>query len=133
MMEISDEFVELTVRILLVIVTVTWGVVLWRAGRTDSMPNFTWRNLISTRDGYPDRVALMELGIWLATIAVLIIGVLRKVPDLATLLGIAVAAFTIRGGAAAVTHAMNPPAPPVTGLVVETDTVTREKKTEKKK
>jgi len=125
----TDELTELIIRVLIVIITITWGVVLWRAEQSDAMPNFTWRNLISTRDGYPDRVALMELGIWLATIAVLIIGVLRKVNDLSTILGIAVAAFTIRGGAAAVTYAMNPAPPGITTTKIDSSsTVVTSKK-----
>ena len=51
----------------------------------------------------------MELGAWGAMSAVIIIAVLRNAAELATLCGIYVGAFTLRGAAASVTKAMNPP------------------------
>ncbi len=105
----DPELKELIVRVLIVIVTVTWGVMLWRTEVSEATPNFTWRNLISNKEGYPDRVAIMEIGAWLAMTAVIIIAVLRSAHELATLCGIYVGAFTLRGGTAAWTKAANPP------------------------
>ena len=105
----SDDLIELTGRVLIVCLSVTWLVILWRADRNEAMPNFSFRNLIATKDGYPDRVAIMELGAWGAMSAVIIIAVLRNAVELATLCGIYVGAFTLRGAAASVTKAMNQP------------------------
>ena len=115
----SDDLTELIARILIVIVTVTWGVLLWRTEQSDKAPNFTWRNLVSTKEGYPDRVAIMELGSWVAMTAVVIIATLRAATELATLCGIYIAAFTLRGGTAAWVKATNPP--PVGSSTVQTD------------
>ena len=129
----SDDTLELAVRILITCVSVTWLVILWRADQSAAMPNFGFRNLISTKEGYPDRVAIMELGAWLAMSAVIVIAVLRSATELATLCGIYVGAFTLRGAAASVTHAMSPPTPAVPGVVTTTDTTVHSKETKKGK
>lgn len=104
----SEETRELVIRLMIACVAVTWMVILWRMDQNDAMPNFSFRNLIATRDGYPDRVAVMELGAWLAMSSVILIAVLRSSTEISMLCGIYVSAFTLRGAAASITKAMKP-------------------------
>ncbi len=115
----SEELTELIIRVFIICVAVTWLVIVWRMDQSEAMPNFSFKNLIATRDGYPDRAAVMELGAWLAMTAVIIIAVLRTASELATLCGIYVGAFTLRGGASAWIHATKPQTP---GKTVTTQT-----------
>lgn len=62
----SEELRALAIRALIVCVAVTWLVVLWRAHRDPGLKNFSVPALIMTKDGFIDRVALMELGSWFA-------------------------------------------------------------------
>ena len=73
----SEEARELIVRLMIVCVAVTWLVILWRMDQSDKMPNFSFRNLIATRDGYPDRVAVMEIGAFLGMTGALVVLTLR--------------------------------------------------------
>jgi len=106
----TEELRELAIRALIVCVSVTWLVILWRADKNPELPNFSFRALISTRDGYPDRVAIMELGSWIAFTVVLVVLTLR---DRLTewFCGIYVFAFVVRGAHAAYLKATNPPEP----------------------
>ena len=68
----SDDLRDLAIRALIVCVALTWLVVLWRAHRDPALKNFSIPALIMTRDGFIDRVALMELGTWFAMTLTLI-------------------------------------------------------------
>ncbi len=68
----TDELRELAVRVLIACVAVTWLVILWRSHRDPRLVNFSFPGLIMTREGYIDRVALMELGSWITMTLLLI-------------------------------------------------------------
>ena len=104
----SDELRELVIRLMIVCAAVSWLVILWRMDQSAAMPNFSFRNLIATRDGYPARVAVMEIGSWLAMSSVILIAVLRSNSEIATLCGIYVAAFVARSMHSAYLKAVNP-------------------------
>lgn len=69
----SDDLRELAIRALIACVTVTWLVVLWRGNRDPAMKHFSFQGLIMTRDGFIDRVAVMELGSWIVLSLVVIV------------------------------------------------------------
>ena len=104
----SEEARELVVRLMIVCAAVSWLVILWRMDANEAMPNFGFRNLVATRDGYPDRVAIMELGSWLAMSSVILIAVLRNNSEIAALCGIYIGAFALRGAHSAYLHATKP-------------------------
>jgi hypothetical protein len=107
----SDELRELAIRLLIGCAAVTWMVVLWRADRNPALPNFSFRNMFATREGYPDRAAIMEGGSWLVMSAVVVIAVLRNSTSIEALCGIYVGAFVLRAAHSAYLHATNPPLP----------------------
>ena len=107
----SEEARELVVRLLIVCMAVTWLVLLWRMDQNEKMSNFSFRNLIATRDGYPDRVAVMELGSWLGMTGAMIVLTLRDQLTEA-FVGIYVGAFALRGAHSAYLHATKPPEVP---------------------
>ena len=103
----SEEARELVIRLLIVCAAVSWLVILWRMNNNEAMPNFSFRNLIATRDGFPDRVAVMELGSWLGMTGALIVLTLRdKLTEWFCLAY--VGAFALRGAHAAYLHATKP-------------------------
>ncbi len=108
----SEEARELVIRLMIMCAAVSWLVILWRMDQSAQMPNFGFRNLVATRDGYPDRVAIMELGSWLAMSSVILIAVLRNNSEIATLCGIYVTAFVLRSMHSAYLHATKPPEKP---------------------
>ena len=118
----SEEARELVIRLMIVCVAVTWLVVLWRMNNSDSMPNFSLRYLIATRDGFPDRVAIMELGSWLGLTGALIVLTLRNQLT-EWFCGVYVTAFVLRGAHSAYLHATKPQEP---GTVTSTQTRTVE-------
>lgn len=69
----TDELRDLAIRVLIVCTAVTWLVILWRADRDPRMKKWSFLAFVTTRDGYPDRVAWMELGSWVALTLVLIV------------------------------------------------------------
>ena len=104
----TEELKELAVRLLIVCVAVTWLVIVWRLHRDPAMPNFSVRNLFATREGYPDRVAIEEIGCWVVMTAVVLIAALRNSLSLVELCGIYVGVFTLRGAHTAYLRAKNP-------------------------
>lgn len=107
-MIVDPELRELAVRVLIALVALTWGVVLWRLHRDPDMPNFTFKNLIATKDGYPDRVAIEELGAFIAMTSVLIVLTLRTQLT-EWFCGIYTAIFVLRGAHAAILKANSDP------------------------
>ena len=69
----SEELRDVAVRVLIICVAVTWLVILWRADRNPLFKNFSVMGYITTKDGYPDRPATMEIGSWLALTMTLIV------------------------------------------------------------
>jgi hypothetical protein len=121
----SEELRELAIRLLIGCAAVTWMVILWRMHQSPSMPNFSFRNMFSTRDGFPDRAAIMEGGSWLVMSAVVVIAVLRNSTSIEALCGIYVGAFVLRAAHSAYLHATNPPLPGRTTTTQESSTQTR--------
>lgn len=120
----NEEFTELVIRLLIVCAAVTWLVILWRLHQSPAMPNFSFRNIISTRDGFPDRAAIMEFGSWLGLTGALIVLTLRD--ELTEwFCGIYVGATLLRGAHSAWLHAANPPHPGKITTTQESSTQTR--------
>ena len=69
----NAELRELAIRSLIAVVAVSWLVILWRGNRNPALKNFSIPALIMTRDGFIDRVALMELGTWMTTTVLMVI------------------------------------------------------------
>ena len=104
----SEEARELVIRLLIVCAAISWLVILWRMDANEKMPNFSFRNLIATRDGYPDRVAVMEMGAWLGMTGALIVLTLRN--QLTEWFCFSyVGAFALRGAHSAYLHATKTP------------------------
>jgi hypothetical protein len=122
---VSDELRELAIRLLIGCTAVTWMIVLWRMHQSPSMPNFSIRNMFSTRDGFPDRAAIMEGGSWMVMSAVVVIAVLRNSNSIEALCGIYVGAFVLRAAHSAYLHASNPQAPGKITTTQESSTQTR--------
>ena len=123
----SEELQELAIRLLLACVAVTWLVAVLRADKDKRAPNFTLRLLISTKDGYPDRVAIQELGSWIAFTFVLAVLTMR---DLLTewFAGLYVGVFVLRGAYSSFLRATRPPEPE--GTVTATTSTTQTRTTE---
>lgn len=68
----DDSILSLALNLLVVIVALTWCVILLRGNADPKLGNFSLQGLIMTRDGFIDRVALMELGTWISLTLVLI-------------------------------------------------------------
>ena len=69
----TEELRTLAIRALIACVAVTWLVVLWRADRNKKFENFSFLGYITTRDGYPNPPATMEIGTWIALTMTLIV------------------------------------------------------------
>ena len=69
----SEELRTLAIRALIACVAVTWLVVLWRADRNNKFENFSFLGYITTREGYPNPPATMEIGSWIALTMTLIV------------------------------------------------------------
>lgn len=118
----SEGLEELGLKLLLTCVAVTWLVALLRAHKDPRYPNFTLRALISNRAGYPDRVAIQELGSWIAF--TLVLGVLTA-RNLLTewFVTVYVGVFVLRGAYSAFLKAKAPPE--AEGTVTRTTSTTQ--------
>ena len=106
----TPELRELTVRLLIVCVAVTWLVILWRADRNPVFKKFSLLGFITTRDGFPDRPGFMELGSWFAFTLVMFVLVLHdRLTEWFAFIYVAWPA--VRAGQVAWLHAGNPQPP----------------------
>lgn len=106
----SEALEELGLKLLLTCIALTWLVVLLRAHVDPKYPNFTLRALISNRAGYPDRVAIQELGSWIAFTLVLFVLTVRGLLT-EWFVSVYVITFVVRGAYSAALKAKAPPEP----------------------
>ena len=105
----SEEARELVIRLMIMCAAVSWLVILWRMNNNEGMPNFSFRNLFATRDGgYPDRVAIMEIGSWVGMTGALLVLTLRNSLT-EWFCAIYTGVFVLRGAHSAYLHATKPP------------------------
>lgn len=69
----TDDLRQLAIRVLIACVAVMWLIILWRADRDKAFRNFSILGYLTTKDGYPDRPATMEIGSWVALTMTLIV------------------------------------------------------------
>ena len=106
----SDELRELAVRVLILVVAITWLVLLWRGNQSESAQNFTILGYFTTRDGFPDRAATGETTALIFMSAWGSVMVLRDQMS-EWFIAAYVVSFVARGGYAAYLKAAHPTAP----------------------
>jgi len=117
----TPDLKELALRVLIGCVALTWLVMLWRGDRNPALANFSFLGLITTKEGYIDRVGVMEFGSWIALTLTLIVLVMNdKLTEWMVLIYAGLPA--IRAGQGAYLRASNPP-PASTTTTTETSTV----------
>lgn len=68
----DHETILLAYRVAIATVAVTWLVVLWRSNRDPRLKNFNIISLVMNKEGFADRIAIMELFSWIVLTLVLI-------------------------------------------------------------
>jgi hypothetical protein len=106
----TGELIELAARVLIVCVSVTWLAIVWWAVRNPLLGHFSFLGFITTRDGYPDRVAFAEMTVLLAMTTWGSIMVLRDQMS-EWFVTAFVLTFVLRGAHAAYLKAVHPLAP----------------------
>ena len=123
----NDILREVLVRVLIVCVAVTWLVILWRADRNPALQRFHVLGLIMTKDGFIDRVAVMELGSWIAlTLTLMVLTVNDRLTEWFALIYAGLPA--IRAGQTSWLRSIATPPIPSTTTTTDSSTSTSTKK-----
>lgn len=126
----GDDLREVAIRTMIVCVAVTWLVILWRADRDESLKNFSLAGFVMTKEGFPDRPGIMELGTWI--IFSLILMYLAAHDKFTEGLAFIYVAFpAVRAGVVSFQKGQAPPAPPFPQGTVITEDTTKTTKTRK--
>jgi len=120
---IGNTPIEFAIRALIGCISITWMILLWKAHLDVNAPNFTFRGFVSTKEGFPDRVALCEITVLISMTTWGSVMVLRNQMS-EWFVTAYLAVFVLRGAHAAYLKSHTPPEKPGSSAV--TTTIERE-------
>ena len=118
----TEDTQQLAIRVLIALAVLTWGLALWRAHRDPKFENFSIPGFVMTKEGFPNSVALMEIGSWVVY-SVILIALTMKGALTETYVLIYVAFPSVRAAYGGYLRAQNP-LPLSTTTTQSTETIT---------